>query len=147
MQLSPTLLHQAATHTHTHKCSLKSTKVAINTFSKRGHTPSVSGLHANGSVQSDDLAVNHGVLSQRYHQVGKLRGVSQARGEGHLSGEKGSHLLWEAGQEGGGEQTYGNKERQHLRFIHRGQIPPGQSPRSVKRRRWTNCVILEPTSD
>ncbi|TNN32160.1 hypothetical protein EYF80_057685 [Liparis tanakae] len=81
-------------------------------------------LHANGSVQSDDLAVDHGVLSQRCHQVGKLRGVSQARGEGHLSGEKGLHLLWETGQEGGGEQTYGNKERQHLRCIHGGQIPP-----------------------
>lgn len=36
-------------HTHTHK---------------ETRTSSVSGLHADGSVQPDDLAVNHGVLGQ-----------------------------------------------------------------------------------
>lgn len=53
----------------------------------------ISRLHANGSVQSDDFPVDHGVLRQWRHQVGKLGGVSKARGEGHLSGEEGAHLL------------------------------------------------------
>lgn len=67
---------------------------------------SVSGLHADGAVQSDHLPVDHGVLGQRRHQVGELGGVSQPRGEGHLASQKGAHLLRETGQERGGEQTW-----------------------------------------
>lgn len=46
--------------------------------------------------------------------MGKLSGVSQARGEGHLAGEKAAHLLWETGQEGSGEQTWRKKPFSHL---------------------------------
>ncbi|KAF3860825.1 hypothetical protein F7725_001080, partial [Dissostichus mawsoni] len=48
----------------------------------------ISGLLANGSVQPDHLAVDHRVLRQGRHQVGKLSGVSQAGGEGHLACEE-----------------------------------------------------------
>lgn len=85
-----------------------------NTLAQKPDTCSVSGLHANGSVQSDDLSVNHGVLRQRRHQVGKLSGVSQARREGHLASEKGAHLLRETSQEGSGEQTWRNNVRVEL---------------------------------
>ena len=77
-------------------------------------TSSVSGLHADGSVQPDDLAVNHGVLGQWCHHVGKLSGVSQAWGEGHLAGEERAHLLWKTSQEGSGKQTWRKKEEDQM---------------------------------
>lgn len=96
--------HQVATHTHVN-CSLDFLTDAHT------HTHTVSGLHANGAIQPDDLAVNHGVLGQRCHQVGELCGVSQAWGEGHLSGQEGAHLLWEPSQQRGGEQTWRNDHK------------------------------------
>lgn len=89
------------THSHSHTHTNKETR-----------TSSVSGLHADGSVQPDDLAVNHGVLGQWCHHVGKLSGVSQAWGEGHLAGEEGAHLLWKSSQEGSGKQTWRKKEEE-----------------------------------
>lgn len=99
---------------HTHTRTLEHKNVLLIGWSTpfvnmATHTSCVSGLHANGSVQSDDLSINHGVLSQRCHQVGKLSGVSQAWGEGHLAGKKGAHLLWKTSQEGSGEQTWRRK--------------------------------------
>jgi len=65
-KLSTTELHEAETH-----MTLGRKNVLL-----------ISGLHANGSVQPDHLAVDHWVLRQGRHQVGKLSGVSQAGGKG-----------------------------------------------------------------
>lgn len=85
------------THTHTHRSS-------------------ASWLHAYGSIQSDDFSVNHGILSQWCHQVGKLSRVSQARGEGHLAGKKRAHLLRKTSEERSGEETW-EEEKENTRHI------------------------------
>ena len=97
-KLSTTELHEAETH-----MTLGRKNVLL-----------ISGLHANGSVQPDHLAVDHWVLRQGRHQVGKLSGVSQAGGEGHLACEEGAHLLWKTGQEGRGKQTWKKNKREHV---------------------------------
>lgn len=75
---------------------------------------SPSWLHANSSIQSDDFSINHGILSQWCHQVGKLSGVSQAWGEGHLAGKKWAHLLRKTSEEGSGEETWREKHNTDL---------------------------------
>lgn len=63
--------------------------------------PLPSWLHADGSIQSDDLSIDEWVLDNGLYQMSILSRVSQSAGEGHLAGQEVAHFLWEAGQQWG----------------------------------------------
>lgn len=65
-------------------------------------------LHSQGAVQSDDLAVEHGVLQDGLHELSVLIGVAEALGEGHRGSQFVLHLVGETCQHWGEEQTGGD---------------------------------------
>lgn len=62
-------------------------------------------LHSKGSVQTDHLSVQHGVLHDRLDQVSVLVRIAQSAGEGDLLGQELPRLLREAHQERGRKQA------------------------------------------